>query len=165
MATTASRDDIENLGQHNQAINHRQLGATRSGSDNGEDQPSLATKTIIQEAQNSRQHAKQIHAAVERRYRDKLNEKFQQLFQTLSTTDSPSLSLETRTRGKLRKSDILLDAICYIQRSQAEIRHMSDEIRRLHEQVQALQNHSMEENKVIVDSVAQFPLREGNKLN
>lgn len=100
MATTALRDDVENLGQHNEPIDHRQPGATRSGSDNGEYQPSLATQTNIQEAQNSRQHAKQMHAAVERRYRDNLNGKFQQLFQTLSTADSPSLSLETRTRGK-----------------------------------------------------------------
>ena len=151
MATTVLRADIENLGQHNEAIDQRQSGATRSGSHNSEHRPSLATKAIVQEALNSRQHAKQMHATVERRYRDNLNEKFQQLFQTLSTTGSPSLSLGTRTRGKLRKSDILLDAIRYIQRSQAEIRHMSDEIRRLHEQVQAVQNHAMEEIKVMVD--------------
>lgn len=161
MTTAPLSDDVENLGQYNEAIELRQLGAMRIGSDNGEHQPSLTSKTIIRDAQNSRQHAKQMHAAVERRYRDNLNEKFQQLFQTLSTTDPPSLSLETRTHAKFRKSDVLLDAICYIQRSQAEIRYMSDDIQRLREQIQALQNHSMEDNKVMVDSEVQIPLREG----
>ncbi|EXJ81986.1 hypothetical protein A1O1_08054 [Capronia coronata CBS 617.96] len=75
--------------------------------------------------------AKMMHTAVERRYRDNLNRKFEQLSRTLKATGSSSLPLLEDANRKTRKVDVLTDAVGYINRSEVEIRHMADEIRRL----------------------------------
>jgi hypothetical protein len=87
---------------------------------------------------SSRHRAKQIHSVVERRYRNNLNGKIEQLSQTLRATGCSSLSSFTDHPKRVCKSDVLNDAINYIYHSEVEMRHMSDEIRRLNKRVEAL---------------------------
>lgn len=42
-------------------------------------------------------------------------------------------------RGKVRKSDVMTDAMNYVHQSEVEMRHMTDEITRLSERVMALE--------------------------
>ncbi|KIX02912.1 uncharacterized protein Z518_08855 [Rhinocladiella mackenziei CBS 650.93] len=92
--------------------------------------------------------AKQAHSVVERRYRDNLNGKIMQLHRALVATESTSRLTGVSThdffasrehRGKVRKSDVMTDAMNYVHQSEVEIRHMSDEINRLNERVRALE--------------------------
>lgn len=92
--------------------------------------------------------AKQAHSVVERRYRDNLNGKIMQLHRALVTTDAFSRSTglpnqdfyaSREHRGKVRKSDVMTDAMNYVHQSEVEIRHMTDEIARLSDRVVALE--------------------------
>jgi len=92
--------------------------------------------------------AKQAHSVVERRYRDNLNGKIMQLHRALVATESTSRLTGMPTqdffasrehRGKVRKSDVMTDAMNYVHQSEVEIRHMSDEILRLNDRVHALE--------------------------
>lgn len=89
--------------------------------------------------QSTSQRAKQMHSAVERRYRDNLNSKFEQLAQALKALDSPSIYVQARGENKTRKCDVLTGALNYIHHSELEIRHMSAEIRQLRQCEQILQ--------------------------
>jgi len=42
-------------------------------------------------------------------------------------------------KGKVRKSDVMTDAMNYVHQSEVEIRHMADEINRLNGRIHALQ--------------------------
>lgn len=42
-------------------------------------------------------------------------------------------------RGKVRKSDVMTDAMNYVHQSEVEIRHMTDEVSRLSDRVIALE--------------------------
>src|SRR2546423_4367364 len=85
--------------------------------------------------------AKKAHSAVERRYRENLNSKIMDLHRTLLTTEFGSwssdgedirlLDLKGEEWGKIRKSDVLVNAMAYVHQSEIEMRHMSEEIRRL----------------------------------
>ncbi|KAK5230018.1 bHLH/Zip transcription factor [Exophiala xenobiotica] len=92
--------------------------------------------------------AKQAHSVVERRYRDNLNGKIMQLHRALVATEATSrltgmpnqdFYAPREHRGKVRKSDVMTDAMNYIHQTEVEVRHMSDEINRLNERVQSLQ--------------------------
>jgi len=87
---------------------------------------------------SSRHSAKRNHSAVERRYRNNLNGKLEELSRILRATESSSLSSLTDHHKRVCKSDVLNDAINYIYQSEVEMRHMSDEIRRLSGIIQAL---------------------------
>lgn len=91
--------------------------------------------------------AKQMHTAVERRYRDNLNRKFEQLSKTLKATGSSKLPLLEDTNRRTRKVDVLADAVGYINRSEVEIRHMSDEIRKLNERLRQSQGTGLASNQ------------------
>jgi len=80
--------------------------------------------------------AKKSHSAVERRYRENLNGRVEQLAQALRATESSSLSDRHKRQCK---SDVLNGAIKYISHSEVEMRHMADEIRQLNKRVQAFQ--------------------------
>ena len=85
--------------------------------------------------------AKRAHSAVERRYRENLNSKIMDLHHTLLATEFGSwssnvegvklLDLKKEEWGKIRKSDVLVNAMTYVHQSEIEMRHMSEEIRRL----------------------------------
>jgi hypothetical protein len=85
--------------------------------------------------------AKRAHSAVERRYRENLNSKITDLHRTLLATEFGSwssnvedvklLDLKKDEWGKIRKSDVLVNAMAYVHQSEIEMRHMSEEIRRL----------------------------------
>ncbi|EXJ69641.1 uncharacterized protein A1O5_07677 [Cladophialophora psammophila CBS 110553] len=96
--------------------------------------------------------AKQTHTEIERRYRNNLNAKMWQLQRTLEGTsrmssssssssddsDSPQQS-EQQQQQPPRKSDILSNALQYINESELEMRHMTDEIFRLKSRLAVLQ--------------------------
>ena len=85
--------------------------------------------------------AKRAHSAVERRYRENLNSKIMDLHRTLLATEFGSrssdvgdvklLDLGKEEWSKIRKSDVLVNAMTYVHQSEIEMRHMSEEIRRL----------------------------------
>jgi hypothetical protein len=85
--------------------------------------------------------AKKAHSVVERRYRENLNSKIMDLHHTLLATEFGSwssnvedvklLDFKMEEGGKIRKSDVLVNAMTYVHRSEIEMRHMSEEIRRL----------------------------------
>ncbi|EXJ87081.1 hypothetical protein A1O3_04039 [Capronia epimyces CBS 606.96] len=100
------------------------------------------------EDESAQLRAKQAHSVVERRYRDNLNGKIMQLHRALSTAESTSRINGTQAqdfftprdhRAKVRKSDVMTDAMNYVHQSEVEIRHMSDEITRLNDRVRALE--------------------------
>lgn len=89
----------------------------------------------------SRIQVKRAHSAVERRYRENLNSKIMDLHRTLLATefgswvsdveDAKLLDLKKEEWSKIRKSDVLVNAMTYVHQSEIEMRHMSEEIRRL----------------------------------
>jgi len=94
------------------------------------------------------QKAKQAHSVIERRYRDNLNGKLVQLHHLLSEVSAPGILtrgsigssfLAQQPHGKLRKPEILNNAIHYVHQTEVELRHMSDEIDRLKEREGELQ--------------------------
>lgn len=100
------------------------------------------------EDESAQLRAKQAHSVVERRYRDNLNGKIMQLHSVLAATESTSRLTGMLTqdfftsrehRGKVRKSDVMTDAMNYVHQSEVEIRHMADEIGRLNERVRVLE--------------------------
>ncbi|EXJ88278.1 hypothetical protein A1O1_05208 [Capronia coronata CBS 617.96] len=100
------------------------------------------------EDESAQLRAKQAHSVVERRYRDNLNGKIMQLHRALVAAEStPRLSgmpnqdffASRENRAKVRKSDVMTEAMNYVHQSEVEIRHMSDEITRLNDRVRALE--------------------------
>jgi hypothetical protein len=93
----------------------------------------------------SQTRAKKAHSVVERRYRENLNSKIMDLHHTLLATEFSSwfsdvedmklLDLKREEWNKIRKSDVLVNAMTYVHQSEIEMRHMSEEIRQLRGQV------------------------------
>lgn len=88
--------------------------------------------------------AKHNHSVIERRYRDNLNGKINQLHSILQVTEANSplmrFSAQPSDPGRMvRKSEIMTKALHYVHRSEHESRHMRHEIQRLREQVQNLE--------------------------
>ncbi|KIX92324.1 uncharacterized protein Z520_11932 [Fonsecaea multimorphosa CBS 102226] len=96
--------------------------------------------------------AKQTHSEIERKYRNNLNAKMLQLHRTLESTsrmssssssssssDDSDSSQQAQPEQQPRKSDILSNALQYIDESELEMRHMSDEILRLKNRLVVLQ--------------------------
>lgn len=92
---------------------------------------------------------KRAHLLVERRYRENLNGNMAQLHRVLlktkrvSNASSKDMNDGARERQqaspKVRKSDVLLDAVDYVHQTEVEHRHMADEIDRLTAQVKELE--------------------------
>ncbi|KAL6246630.1 bHLH/Zip transcription factor, partial [Rhinocladiella similis] len=105
----------------------------RSESDSSEDEDSASVKA-----------AKHNHSVIERRYRDNLNGKINQLHRTLQATEvtSPLMRFDAPPSDpgrRVRKCDIMTKALQYVHRSELESRHMRDEIQRLQDQVRSLE--------------------------
>lgn len=78
---------------------------------------------------------KQAHSLVEKRYRENLNAKISELHNVLLSTPDGSPSETCQTR----KSEILQTAIDYVNQTQLEMRHMTNDIDRLNARVRALE--------------------------
>jgi len=105
-------------------------------------------KSSRSEPQKIGPKAKAAHIAVERRYRDKLNDNMMQLHRTLIASEftarvlgepaEPS-DLFSESSDKVRKAQIMTNAINYVYQSDVEIRHMSNEIEQLQNRLRHLE--------------------------
>lgn len=128
--------------------------------------------------------AKQAHSIVERRYRDNLNGKIMQLHRTLAAiasdparpgsisalmgqSDVPLQSHDPRTGSaagtRVRKSDVMTDAVNYVHQSEVSMRHMADEIQRLTERVLALEKLVRCEDCVLLKNMVRRSLNQGQQ--
>ncbi|KAH0832683.1 hypothetical protein AYO21_04773 [Fonsecaea monophora] len=107
-----------------------------------------ARKGSSSDEEAAQARAKQAHSIVERRYRDNLNGKIMQLHRTLNTIGSPARLAGLTTdetpgmhdpRTRVRKSDVMTDAVNYVHQSEVSMRHMTDEIKRLNDRVRTLE--------------------------
>jgi hypothetical protein len=116
---------------------------------------------------DKKQRAKQAHSLVEKKYRENLNTKLSQLYTTLQNAhygpnryasndsdidldelnddgDAPISSLSETAAGgsipKFRKSEVLDNAMTYVNQTEVEMRHMENEILRLGERVKQLES-------------------------
>jgi Helix-loop-helix DNA-binding domain len=97
-------------------------------------------------------HTRKAHSLVERRYRENLNGSIAKLHQTLLSTkrfgrtvpeDQEDASDEQQqSSSKLRKSDIMLQAVDYVHQTEVEFRHMADEIELLTTRVRQLEKQA-----------------------
>jgi hypothetical protein len=98
---------------------------------------------------DTKPHSKKAHSLVERRYRENLNGNIAQLHLALLKTKSVGHAtqqnqddeLEERQQAllKVRKSDVMLEAVDYVYQTEVELRHMADEIERLNTRVKQLE--------------------------
>ncbi|KAK6371501.1 bHLH/Zip transcription factor [Exophiala oligosperma] len=108
----------------------KKRGGQSDSSSDGEDSATIKTK--------------QNHSVIERRYRDNLNAKINQLHRILQATEanSPLMRFDTQPPDpgrRVRKCEIMTKALQYVHRSELESRHMQDEVRRLRDQVSSLE--------------------------
>lgn len=115
--------------------------------DEEEDDDQSGGKSTAPSKADAKQRAKQAHSLVERKYRENLNAKIAQLHNTLQAThygpkngeegdsDVPSAV----PASKVRKSDVLTEAMNYVNQTEVEMRHMDNEIQRLSDRVRALE--------------------------
>ncbi|KIW67824.1 hypothetical protein PV04_07050 [Phialophora macrospora] len=124
--------------------------ATAVSSDDDEDAPPSNTKSTAPSKADAKQRAKQAHSLVERKYRENLNAKITQLHSTLQNSHYGPRVGEDGERddlvsnngmpgGKVRKSDVLTEAMNYVNQTEVEMRHMENEIHRLSERVRVLE--------------------------
>jgi Helix-loop-helix DNA-binding domain len=83
-------------------------------------------------------HSRKAHSLVERRYRENLNGSIAKLQQTLLSTKRFGRTVaedgedgsdeQQQSLSKLRKSDVMLQAVDYVHQTEVELRHMADEI-------------------------------------
>ncbi|KIX08070.1 uncharacterized protein Z518_02725 [Rhinocladiella mackenziei CBS 650.93] len=123
--------------------------STNTIASDDEEEPATA-KPIAPSKADAKQRAKQAHSLVERKYRENLNAKIAQLHNTLQSShygpkigddadsDAPAAANAIPT-GKVRKSDVLTEAMNYVNQTEVEMRHMENEIHRLSERVRVLE--------------------------
>lgn len=134
------------------------LSALPSGNSSNNNKPTAPSKA------DAKQRAKQAHSLVERKYRENLNAKITQLHSTLQNShygprvgyDDPSMGVDggryedpgtvgaagaagNAANSKVRKSDVLTEAMNYVNQTEVEMRHMENEINRLTERVRILE--------------------------
>lgn len=117
--------------------------------------------------QSKKSRARQAHSLVERKYRENLNAKIQELHQTLQKVQSHHSPVPLRTaslhaRGpavvgdddadieeddmleptpaKVKKSDVLVEAMNYVHATESEMRRKDEEIERLNERVKMMES-------------------------
>ena len=115
---------------------------------------------------DKKQRAKQAHSLVEKKYRENLNTKLSLLYTTLqnaqygprryadadsdlelddefdANVDGPPMPKKVVNTGpapKFRKSEVLDDAMAYVNQTEVEMRHMEHELLRMNERVKALE--------------------------
>ncbi|KEF51144.1 uncharacterized protein A1O9_12758 [Exophiala aquamarina CBS 119918] len=116
-----------------------------------EDDDNSASKPMAPSKADAKQRAKQAHSLVERKYRENLNAKIAQLHNTLQSShygpkvgqeddsDNPNGPIAAIPASKVRKSDVLTEAMNYVNQTEVEMRHMENEIHRLSERVRVLE--------------------------
>jgi Helix-loop-helix DNA-binding domain len=116
------------------------------------------TKPKTQSRTEAKQRAKAAHSLVEKKYRENLNTKLTLLHTTLQNAryglkqeddvDSefdfdaemdPDARPMKGLNSKFRKSDVLSDAMSYVDQTEVEVRHMENEIQRLNDRVRTLE--------------------------
>jgi hypothetical protein len=98
---------------------------------------------------DSKSHSKKAHSLVERRYRENLNGNIAQLHLALLKTkrvgDSTPKDKDDdweeprQALSKVRKSDVMLEAVDYVHQTEVELRHMANEIELLTTRVRQLE--------------------------
>ena len=98
---------------------------------------------------DAKSHSKKAHSLVERRYRENLNGNIAQLHLALLKTkrvgdgtpkDNDDDWKEPRQAlSKVRKSDVMLEAVDYVHQTEVELRHMANEIELLTMRVKQLE--------------------------
>ena len=79
---------------------------------------------------------KEAHSRVEKRYREHLNAKIFELYGLLSTSAQEATQLP---RDQVKKAEVLQTAIDYVNQSQLEMRHMTDEIKMLKAKIESFE--------------------------
>lgn len=85
------------------------------------------------------------HSVVERRYRDKLNDKMMQLHQTLTASERSTrgtegwISPSIASSDKFSKAEVMAKAIDYVNQTEVQMRHMTHEIEQLQSRLQHLE--------------------------
>lgn len=90
---------------------------------------------------------KQAHSLVEKRYRENLNAKINELNVVLSCSANGSPSPDS---SPAKKSEVLQAAIDYVNQSQLEMRHMTNDINRLNAKLKAIEKQTRCEDCNIV---------------
>ncbi|EXJ56692.1 hypothetical protein A1O7_07036 [Cladophialophora yegresii CBS 114405] len=136
-------------------------------------------KPMADDDDEAQARAKQAHSIVERRYRDNLNGKIMQLHRTLSSIAGGNQNREAdclpdgdeliqkpqdkRTGGgigaRVRKSDVMTDAVNYVHQSEVQMRHMENEISRLTERVRTLEKLVRCEDCVVLKEMVRRSLQ------
>ena len=98
---------------------------------------------------DAKSHSKKAHSLVERRYRENLNGNIAQLHLALlktkrvgdSTPEDKDDDWEEprQVLSKVRKSDVMLEAVDYVHQTEVELRHMANEIELLTARVRQLE--------------------------
>jgi len=116
----------------------------------------LKAKLTAPSKLDPKQRAKAAHSLVERKYRENLNAKIAQLHTTLQSShygprlsnnqendydQGDDVSVPSISSGgcKARKSEVLTEAMNYVNHTEVEMRHMENEIARLGERVRLLE--------------------------
>ena len=83
---------------------------------------------------NAKSHPKKAHSLVEKRYRENLNSSITQLHLALQNTNrvrrrtrqeqEEEPEYRQQTLHRVRKSDVILEAVDYVHQTEVELRHM-----------------------------------------
>ncbi|KIX09551.1 uncharacterized protein Z518_00631 [Rhinocladiella mackenziei CBS 650.93] len=144
---------------------HSSANSSETEARQARSQKRRAAPPPLSEDESARLKAKQYHSAVERRYRDNLKEKMEQLNRTLESTSRSTgflfwdHSSSSGRRTKVRKSDIITKAINYVHQSELEIRHMTDEIHRLEDRIQTLEKFVKCEDRSLLQNMIRVQLQ------
>ena len=126
-------------------------GARRPRASRGRIAPPSSPKTT--KSSSATCGTKIAHSAVERKYRENLNAKMNQLQQALLGTEylsrEGSQLLDDVSGAKLRKAHLLASTIDYIEQAEIDKRHMSHEIKLLQSKLAALERQCEYENCVV----------------
>jgi hypothetical protein len=110
--------------------------------------------------------AKKAHSLVERRYRENLNGNIIQLHQELLKTrrissiirqnQDEDIEEPKQVASKIRKSDVMLEAIEYVHQTEVELRHMTNEIEFLNKRMRQLEKLIKCEDCVLMKQLMNF---------
>ena len=117
---------------------------------------------------DAKSHSKKAHSLVERRYRENLNGNIAQLHLALLKTkrvgdagpqdqeDDPEQ--RRQALSKVRKSDVMLEAVDYVHETEVELRHMANEIELLTARVKQLEKLVKCEDCMLMKQLVNFNL-------
>ncbi|KAH0843065.1 hypothetical protein AYO21_08763 [Fonsecaea monophora] len=142
------RTSATNARRQNRTSPTMTTAASLASDDEDEEQPTA--KSTAPSKADAKQRAKQAHSLVERKYRENLNAKISQLHNTLQAShygpkvgEDGEIEAANSASGlpppKVRKSDVLTEAMNYVNQTEVEMRHMENEIHRLTERVRVLE--------------------------